>query len=220
MEAMKKELARLSVLLDKRSSDSNKTASGKVDQPKRPQYKDGRHPHIKDGLGHTKGGKTNGRKVVNGYECVQFMSKGKIGTDRPAQKVAHKQPRAAQPPQGGSAAVKGGSAAPHRKGKATYAPAAHDQPKKWVSKTKNEPQKPKESIWAVPNKYAYQPKPKVIRQSLTSCFVLKNDSKGEVFAKYVGKGRNVYLNTFIWVLKILVTNMQGPKKDWGPKSRN
>jgi hypothetical protein len=95
MEAMKKELERLSVLLDKRSSDSNKTASGKVDQPKRPQYKDGRHPHIKDGLGHTKGSKTNGRKVINGYECVQFMSKGKIGIERPAQMVAHKQPRAA-----------------------------------------------------------------------------------------------------------------------------
>jgi len=195
-------------------------ASGKVDQPKRPQYKDGRHPHIKDGLGHTKGGKTNGRKVVNGYECVQFMSNGKIGTDRPAKKLAQQQPRAVLPAESGSAAVKDSSAAPHRKGKATYGPAAHDQPKKWVSKSKNEPQKPKESIWAVPNKYAYQPKPQVTRQSLTSCFVLKNDSKGEVFAKYVGNGKNVYLNTFIWVPKIFVTNMQGPKKEWGPKSRN
>jgi len=42
----------------------------KVEEPKRPQYKNGRHPSIKDGLGHTKGGKTNGRKLVNGVECM------------------------------------------------------------------------------------------------------------------------------------------------------
>jgi hypothetical protein len=81
-----------------------KIASGKEDQPKRPLYKDGRHPHIKDGLGHTKGGKTNGRKVINGYECVQFMSNARVGTDRPTQMATHKQPRAAQPAQGGSVA--------------------------------------------------------------------------------------------------------------------
>jgi hypothetical protein len=69
--------------------------------------------------------------------------------------------------------VKGGSAAPHRKGKATYAPAAHDQPKKWVSKTKNEPQKPKESIWAVPNKYAYQPKPQADKTKLDLLFCVE-----------------------------------------------
>ena len=42
----------------------------------------------------------------------------------------------------------------------------------------------------------------------------------EVIAKYVGKETNVYLNTSIWVPKILVTHMQGPKSSWGPKSRN
>jgi hypothetical protein len=41
--------------------------------------------------------------------------------------------------------------------------------------------------------------------------VLKNNSKREVVAKYVDKDTNVYLNTSIWVPKILVTNMQGPK---------
>jgi hypothetical protein len=99
--------------------EGKKAASGKDGQPKKPQYKNGRHPHIKDGLGHTKETKTNGRKVINGYECVLFMSKGKVGIDQPAQKVAKKQPRAAWPAKGGSAAIKGGNAAPHRKEKAT-----------------------------------------------------------------------------------------------------
>jgi len=220
MEAMKKELAKLNVLLDKKASDSKKPASGKVDQPKRPQYKDGRHPHIKDGLGHIKGGKTNGRKVINGFECVQFRSKGLVDTERSAQSVAQKPTQAAPPPKRGSATVKGGSAAPPPKGKTICSSSAQNKHKKKVYQTKVEPQKPKESIWAVPNKFAHQPKPQAARQSLTSCFVLKNDSKGEVFTKYIGNGRNVYLNTFIWVPKIFVTNMQGPKKDWGPKSRN
>ena len=64
------------------------------------------------------------------------------------------------------------------------------------------------------NKYAYQPKNHAPRQSLTSCFVLKNNNSGEVIAKYVGKETNVYLNTSIWVPKILVTNMRGPKSSW------
>jgi hypothetical protein len=116
--------------------------------------------------------------------------------------------------------VKGGSAATPRKGKVTYSSSAHDKPKKQVYKVKNEPQKPKNTIWATPNRYSYQPKAHAHRQSLSSCFVLKNNSKGEVYAKYVGKDRNIYINTSIWVPKILVTNMQGPKNIWGPKSRN
>jgi hypothetical protein len=35
-------------------------------------YKEGRHSHKKDGLGHYKGGKVNGRKVVKDKECVMF----------------------------------------------------------------------------------------------------------------------------------------------------
>ena len=44
------------------------TNDKKKDEPK--QYKNGRHPSIMYGLGHTTGAKTNGRKIVNGYECV------------------------------------------------------------------------------------------------------------------------------------------------------
>ena len=81
-------------------------------------------------------------------------------------------------------------------------------------------QKPKESLWATKNKYAYQPKTYAPRQSLTSCFVLKNNSSGKMVAKYVGKETNIYRNTSIWVPKFLVTNMQGPKSNRGPKSSN
>ena len=70
------------------------------------------------------------------------------------------------------------------------------------------------------NKYAYQPKAHAPQQNLTSCFVLKSNNRGEVVAKYVGKETNIYLNTSIWVPKILVTNMQGPKNIWGSKSWN
>ena len=76
------------------------------------------------------------------------------------------------------------------------------------------------TIWGTPNKYSYQPKALAQRQSLSSCFVLKNNGNGAVVAKYIGSDRNIYLNTSILVPKFLVTNMQGPKNVWGPKPRN
>jgi hypothetical protein len=77
---MRKEISRLKAMLDEKCMKDKKTTSGKDNQSKRPQYKDGRHPHIKDRLGHKKGAKKNRIKVINGYECVKFTSKGKIGT--------------------------------------------------------------------------------------------------------------------------------------------
>jgi hypothetical protein len=80
-EAMRKEIARLNKIIAKGCMDGKIQNGGKkVEEPKRPQYKNGRHPSIKYGLGHTKGGKTNGRKLVNGFECVQFERKEQIGT--------------------------------------------------------------------------------------------------------------------------------------------
>ena len=86
MEAMRKEIARLNEIIGKGCMDGKVHVSGKkVDEQKKPQYKNGRHPSIKDGLGNTKGGKTNGRKVVNGFECVRFEMKEQIGIVQPAQ---------------------------------------------------------------------------------------------------------------------------------------
>ena len=109
---------------------------------------------------------------------------------------------------------------PHKNGKATNSAPDQTKPKKKVYQEKQAFQKPKESVWATKNKYAYQPKTYAPRQSLTSCFVLRDNSSGKVVAKYVGKETNIYRNTSIWVPKILVTNMQGPKSNWGPKSSN
>ena len=122
-------------------------------------------------------------------------------------------------PRSGSATVKGGIATPHKNGKATNSVPNQVKPKK-VYQQKYIFQKPKESMWGNKNKYADQPKIYAPRQSLTSCFVLKNNSSGKVVAKYIGKETNIYRNTFVSVPKILVTNMQGPKLNWGPKSSN
>jgi len=85
MEAMRKEITRLNEIIGKGCIDGKAQASGKkVDEPKGPQYKKGRHPSIKHVLGHTKGAKTNRRKIVNGYECVQFERKDRIGVEQPA----------------------------------------------------------------------------------------------------------------------------------------
>jgi len=180
MREMRKEISRLNAMIGEKCIKVNKAVSGKENQPKKPQYKDGRHPHVKDGLGHKEGTKTNGRKVINGYECVNFTSKGKIGREQRAQKVAPRQPQVAMPAKGGSAAMKGDSVAPHRKGKATYFFYASGKPKRQVSQAKQKLHKSKDSIWGIPNKVAYRPKVQAPRQSLSSCFVLKNNSKGAV----------------------------------------
>ena len=56
----------------------------KANDSKVPQFKQGRHPSIKHGFGHTTGAKTNGRKIINGYECVKFERKERVGIDQPA----------------------------------------------------------------------------------------------------------------------------------------
>ena len=70
MEAMRKEIARLNEIIRKWWMCETQSNDKKNDESKGPQFKQGRHPSIKHGLGHTKGAKTNGRRIVNGYECV------------------------------------------------------------------------------------------------------------------------------------------------------
>jgi hypothetical protein len=83
---MRKEIARLNEIIGKGCLNGKAQACDKkVDELKGPQFKQGRHPSIKHGLGHTKGAKTNGRKIVNGYDCVQFERKDRIGVEQPAQ---------------------------------------------------------------------------------------------------------------------------------------
>ena len=64
-------------------------------------------------------------------ECVQFERKDKIGTDQLAHTTAVQRPWAALL-HSGSAVVKGGSAAPHKNGKATNSVPDQIKPKKKV----------------------------------------------------------------------------------------
>ena len=57
-----------------------------------------------------------------------------------------------------SATVKGGSATPYKNGKAANSIPNQIKPKKKMYQEKQVFQKPKESVWATKNKYAYQPK--------------------------------------------------------------
>ena len=120
MEAMRMEIARLNEVVGKGWISVSQSNDKKVDESKGPQFKQGRHPSIKHGLGHTKGAKTNGRRIVNGYECVQFERKGKIGTDQPTQTTA----------------VPGPSAAPRKNGKAINSVPDPTKPKKKVYQEK------------------------------------------------------------------------------------
>ena len=72
---------------------------------------------------------------MNGYECVQFERKGKIGTYQPAQNATVQRPRAAVP-HSGSAIVKGGSAMPRKNVKATNSTPDQTKSKKKVSQQK------------------------------------------------------------------------------------
>ena len=107
-------------------------------------------------------------------------------------------------PHRGSAAVKAGYAAPRKNGKATNSAPNQTKPKKKVFQQKQVQQKPKESVWGTMNKYAYQPKFQPPQQSLTLCFVLRNNNSRKVVAKYVRKEVNTYRNTSIWVPKFCV----------------
>jgi hypothetical protein len=94
--------------------------------------------------------------------------------------------------QSGSAAVKADSAAPCKNGKATNSAPDQTKLKKKVFQQKQVQQKPNESVWGTMNKYAYQPKFQPPQQSLTSCFVLRNNNSGKVVAKYVANEANIY----------------------------
>jgi hypothetical protein len=51
-------------------------------------------------------------------------------------------------------------------------------------------------------------------------YVLRCNNLGKVVATYVGNESNIYVKRSLWVPKVLVANMEGPKSSWGPKRRN
>jgi hypothetical protein len=67
---------------------------------------------------------------------------------------------------------------------------------------------------------------KIMHASIDPSYVLVKSTKGDVYAKFVGKNRNhAYISNngistkrkSIWVPKALVTNLQGPKQVWVSK---
>jgi hypothetical protein len=55
--------------------------------------------------------------------------------------------------------------------------------------------------------------------SLDPSYILKKNSKGVVCAQYVGRSLGSSKKKSIWVPKILVTNIEGPKKILVPKTK-
>jgi hypothetical protein len=51
-------------------------------------------------------------------------------------------------------------------------------------------------------------------------YVLRCNNVGKVVATYVGNESNIYVKRSLWVPKVLVANVEGPKSNWGPKRRN
>jgi hypothetical protein len=69
---------------------------------------------------------------------------------------------------------------------------------------------------------------KIMHASIDPSYVLMKSSKGNVYAKFVGKNRcHAYISNngigterkSIWVPKALATNLQGPKQVWVPKRK-
>src|SRR5690348_11447685 len=59
--------------------------------------------------------------------------------------------------------------------------------------------------------------PNMSFKTFDASYVLTNKS-GKVVAKYVG-GKHKGLKTCVWVPKVLVSNMKGPKTVWVPKNK-
>jgi hypothetical protein len=53
--------------------------------------------------------------------------------------------------------------------------------------------------------------------SFDSCYVLMKNSSGNVCVKFIGISIDDAKKNVIWMPKVLVTNIQGPKKVWVPK---
>jgi hypothetical protein len=51
-------------------------------------------------------------------------------------------------------------------------------------------------------------------------YVLRRNNLGKVVTTYVGNQPNIYVKISLWVPKVLVANVEGPKSNWGPKRRN
>ena len=91
-----------------------------------------------------------------------------------------------------------------------YIPAKNDKGKAWVQKDKSSTK----FVNAKGNQ-RFDHNPNGI---FNTSYMLKKNKFGVVIAKFVGN-RNESIKRSIWVPKVLVTNMKGPKQMWVPKNK-
>jgi hypothetical protein len=151
-------------------------------QAKKPKYIQGRHPFIKDALGHKKGGKTGERKLINGVPCINFQKKETIGEVQSVQTMK-------APGRGGSGKKPGGSGV-WKENRVK----AQSQPKQQASKASNTRLQVKENpIVPKRNKYVHKSKTHASQESTSTSYVLRRNNLGKVVATYVGNQSNIYV---------------------------
>jgi hypothetical protein len=212
MEAMKKEIARLNSIIARGCmSEGNKT--GKA--PKRNIMEKSEKPSF----GYIEGGKTSERKIIKEKECLEFKSTGSLFTQTP--KVPSSKPGGfgVWKPLATQIGEPGGFGKiswvcknrTKKKGKAQH----QHVPK--ASKTRlqvqNHPIMPR--INMTPNKNKAHPS-----SDIPPSYVLRRNNLGKVVTTYIGNESNIYVKRSLWVPKVLVANVEGPKSNWGPKRRN
>ena len=105
------------------------------DASKKPKFIQVRHPFIKDGLSHKKGGKTGERKMMNGVSCIRFEKKETIGEVLLVQTTEAQCRNAEVPCPGGSVPKRGGSEVWQNSG--TNRTKAPSQPRQQAPKASN-----------------------------------------------------------------------------------
>jgi hypothetical protein len=215
MEAMKKEIARLNSIIargcmgeeNKRARFTKKKVLGKSKNP---------------GFGYVEGGKTNERKIIKEKECFEFKSSGflfsqtpEVPTSKPGGSGVCK-PQATQTVKlGGSEKILGSSGV--CKNKTKKKSKAQKQHVSKASNTcmqvQNHPIMPRKNL--NPNKSKAH-----ASRDIPPNYVLRRNNVGKVVATYVGNESNIYVKRSLWVPKVLVANVEGPKSNWGPKRRN
>jgi hypothetical protein len=215
MEALKKEIARLnSIIASGCMSEGNK--KGRFTKRKMLEKSE------KPGFGYVEGGKTNERKIINEKECLEFKSTGflfaqtpEVPSSKPGGSGVWK-PRVTQIGKpGGSGKIPGGSEVckdrTKKKGKVQH---------QHVSKTsntrvqvQNHPIFPRRNLSLNKNKAHAS-------SDIPPSYVLRHNNHGKVVATYVANKSNIYVKRSLWVPKVLVAHVEGPKSNWGPKRRN
>jgi hypothetical protein len=176
----------------------------------------------KPGFGYVEGGKTNERKIIKEKECLEFKSTGflfaqtpEVPSSKPGGSRVWK-PRATQTAEpGGSKKILRGSGVckdiTKKKGKAQHQYVS--KPSNTCMQVQNHPIMPRRNL--TPNKNKAH-----ASRDIPPSYVLRHNNVGKVVATYVGNESNIYVKRSLWVPKVLVANVEGPKSNWGPKRRN